>query len=139
MRHRYGMWMLGLVFTALCAAMPPSAQTSADEKVIGTWAGTWEGAGGSGNLEVTLQKPKDGALGGMVSVLGEPAYKATFKTLSLDGGKMTATYDYPIEPNVEVVLAATFQEKECTGTWSAREKGSNNEVATGTWKAARKE
>lgn len=139
MRYRCVMATCLLAFAALCYAAPVSAQSSNDEKVVGTWAGTWEGAGGSGNLEVTFEKPKDGTLGGMVSVLGEPAYKATFKTVKFEAGKMTATYDYPPEPNVDVVLAATFEGNECTGTWSAREKSSNNEVASGTWKATRKE
>ena len=139
MRYRCSLQSWKLVLIALCCTGSVIAQSSAAEKIVGTWAGTWEGAGGSGNLEVTVEKPQDGALTGMVSVLGEPAYKANFKTVSLEGDKMTALYDYPPEPSVEVVLAATFQGQECTGTWSAREKGSGNEVAGGTWKATRKE
>jgi len=137
-QHRRGMWLWLLVLIALWSGVQEAAQQSSGEKVIGTWAGTWEGAGGSGNLEVIFDKA-DAAVTGMVAVIGEPAYKATFKTLSFEGNKMTASYDYPPEPNVEVTLGAAFEGTEATGTWSAREKATNNEVASGTWKARKKE
>ena len=138
MQHRRGVWLSLLVLAALCSGVPGLTQGTSDEKVIGTWAGTWEGPSGSGSLEVIFDKA-DSAMTGAVAVQGESAYKATFKTLKFEDGKMTGTYDYPPEPNVEVVLAATFKGAECTGTWAAREKGSNNEVASGTWKAKKKE
>jgi hypothetical protein len=137
-RYRRAVWLSLLVVTVLGSEVRGAPQASSDQKVIGTWAGTWEGAGGSGNLEVILDKA-DAAMTGAVAVFGEPAYKATFKTLKFEDGKMTATYDYPPEPNVEVVLTASFAGAECTGTWAAREKASNNEVASGTWKAKKKE
>ena len=138
MRHRRGIWLWLLVSTVLCSAVSGVTQGSPGEKVIGTWAGTWEGGGSSGNLEVIFDKADRGVTG-MVAVLGEPAYKATFKSLSFEESKMTATYDYPPEPNVEVALTATFDGGQCTGTWIARDKGSSNEVASGTWKAKKKE
>ena len=137
MGHRRAISIGVLVSTVLCSAVLGVAQ-GAGETAIGTWVGTWDGGGGSGNLEVIFDKA-DGGVTGMLVVIGEPAYKATFKTLSFEGAKMTASYDYPPEPNVEVTLAATFAGAECSGTWSAREKASKNEVASGTWKAKKKE
>jgi hypothetical protein len=108
------------------------------DKYLGTWTGTWDGGGGSGGIEVTLERDKEGVLTGNVSVTGEPTYKAAFKTVSFDGSKMTAAYDFPPEPSMEVVLAASFDGNSVTGTWSARGKADASEVANGTWKATKK-
>jgi hypothetical protein len=105
---------------------------------IGTWTGTWEGAGSSGGYELILEKGKDGALTGRVSVTGEPTYKATLKTLSFDGGKMTATYDFPPDDRLEVALEATFDGNTAKGTWVARGKSGGAEVANGMWTVTRK-
>ena len=93
---------------------------------MGTWTGTWAGVGPGGGFELTLEKGKDGAVAGSVSITGEPAYKAPFKALSFDGKKMSAKYDFPPDADVEVVLAATFDGSTATGTWSAREKANGN-------------
>ena len=73
------LWLV--LLGATCAA----AQRT-DEDLLGTWSGTWEGAG-SGGFDLTLEKSKDGPMTGKVSVTGEPTYKATLKTLTFDGTK----------------------------------------------------
>jgi hypothetical protein len=127
-------FVFGVVFSA---AQRGADGSSTGERFLGTWSGTWEGAG-SGGFELTLEKDKEGALAGRVSVTGEPTYKATFKVLSFDGPKMTAKYDFPPDEAAEVELAATFEEKTAKGTWSLLEKASRNEVASGTWIVDRK-
>ena len=107
--------------------------TAAD--FLGTWTGTWEG-GGSGGFELTLEKAEGGKIGGRVSVTGEPTYKATLKTVAFNGKKMTATYDFPPDPNIGITLEATFDGKTATGTWAARQ-GGGSDVATGTWTVKR--
>ena len=107
------------------------------EQFLGTWSGTWEGAGGTGGFELTLEKPKD-AVAGRVSVTGEPTYKATIKTLSFEGSKLIAKYDFPPDENIEVVLNAAFDGNTCKGTWAAREKASGSDLAVGTWTVTRK-
>jgi hypothetical protein len=87
---------------------------------------------------LTLEKPKEGALTGSVSVSGEPSYKATLKTVSFDGAKMTAKYDFTPDAAAEVVLTATFDGNKASGNWSLLEKATGNEVASGGWKVARK-
>jgi hypothetical protein len=121
----------------LAVASLTAAQTVSGAQYAGVWSGSWEGGGGSGGFELTLDAPKDGKIAGRVSVTGEPTYKAEIKTLSFDGAKLTAKYDFPDADNLEVVLNGTFDGKNVAGTWSAREKGSDGEVASGTWKAAR--
>jgi hypothetical protein len=106
---------------------------SASEKYIGTWSGTWEGDGRTGGFELTLEKTKDGTLGGGVSVTGEPTYKATLKTVSFDAAKMTATYDFPPDDSIGIALEATFESATAKGTWAARQKANGSEVAAGTW------
>ncbi len=89
-------------------------------------------------FELTLEKSKDGTIGGRVSVTGEPTYKATFKALSFDGKKMSAKYDFPPDEGGEVLLEASFDGNTAKGTWSLREKANSNEVATGGWTVTRK-
>ena len=110
----------------------PSSQTD----LTGTWTGTWEGAG-TGGFELTLEKGKDGKLGGQVSVTGEPTYKATLKTLKIEGQKMNASYDFPPDESAEVTLTAIFDGNTAKGTWVVTQKG-GGELASGTWTVAKK-
>ena len=112
------------------------AAPSAD-RFLGVWSGSWDGAGGSGGFELTLQHEKDKPLSGKVTVTGEPAYSATLSSVSFDGAKMTAKYDFTPEPAAEVVLTATFDGDTASGSWTLQEKGSGNEVASGGWKVKR--
>jgi hypothetical protein len=128
------------VIALLCGAAYPSAQQSTGqpgEQYVGVWSGSWEG-GGTGGFELTVEKGTDGALAGKVSVTGEPTYKATLKTIAFDGAKMTATYDFPPDDSLEVVLAATFEANAAKGHWTARQKAGGNELASGTWTVKRK-
>jgi hypothetical protein len=123
----------------MCSAAQRGAEGSPGEQFLGTWSGSWEGGGsGSGGFELTLEKGKDGAVSGRVSVTGEPTYKAAFKALSFEGKKMSAKYDFPPDEGVEVTLGASFDGNTATGTWFVREKANGNEVASGTWTVSRK-
>lgn len=139
MRNRCCVWLwLFIAFGAMCSAAQRGAEgSSAGEPFLGTWTGTWEGSD-SGGFELTVEKTKEGAIGGKVSVTGEPTYKATLKTLSFDGKKMTAKYDFPPDEGGQVILTAAFEGNTVTGTWSLRDKASDNEVASGSWTATRK-
>jgi hypothetical protein len=137
-RKRWYVWVCVFVLGAVCSAAQRGAEgSSPGEQLLGTWTGTWDGAG-SGGFELTLEKGKDGAVGGKVSVTGEPTYKATFKSLSFDGKKMNAKYDFPPDEGGEVVLDASFDGNTARGTWVLREKANSNEVAKGTWTVTRK-
>jgi hypothetical protein len=136
MRAHCGLWLSVVLFGAIAGASPRGSQAT-DEQYLGTWTGTWEGAGGSGDLEITLEKGAGGALSGGVSVTGEPTYKATFTTVAITEGKLTATYDFPPDDQAEVALEATFDGDAATGTWVARDKASGSPVASGTWSVKR--
>jgi len=137
-RKRSCIWLWVFVFGAMCAAAQRGGEgPSSGEQFLGTWTGTWAGAG-TGGFELTLEKGQDNAVTGRVSVTGEPTYKAALKTCTFDGRKLSATYDFPPDEAGEVVLAASFEDKSAKGTWSLREKASGNEVASGTWTVTRK-
>jgi hypothetical protein len=141
MRHRRGFWFWLFVLGAIgsLGAQQNAEKSAAEGQFLGTWSGTWEAAaGGSGGIELTLEKGKDGALSGAVAVTEEPTYRATFKSLSFDGKKMTATYDYPDDNRMEVMVAAAFEADKASGTWAARDKANATEVASGTWTVTRK-
>lgn len=121
------------------AALAKRAQSSGPERFVGTWAGTWDGAGSTGKIEITLAKDDAGKLSGQVtSTTDNGDYKAKFQTLSFDANKMTAKYDFPLAEGTEVVLTATFDERQLKGTWSLRAKGQDGEQVGGAWTAAKK-
>jgi hypothetical protein len=137
-RNRCCVWLWLVILGALCSAAQRGAEgSSSGEQFLGTWTGTRDGSG-SGGFELTLEKGKDVAVVGRVSVTGEPTYKATLKVLSFDGQKMSAKYDFPPEEGGEVLLEASFDGNTAKGTWSLREKSNGNEVATGGWTVTRK-
>jgi hypothetical protein len=129
-----------LLAGAVCSTLPQrGADTTSKPEFVGTWTGTWDGGGGAGGgIELTLEQAKDGPLTGKVAVTGEPTYKAVFRSVSFDGKKMTAKYDFPPDDAIGVVLAGSFDGDTATGIWSARDKASDAEVATGTWKVTKK-
>ena len=132
--RRSGRWQV----VASHATSLASSQASAADQPLGTWSGSWDGAGSGGGFELTLERDKDAAIRGSVSVTGEPTYKATLKSVAFDGRKMTAKYDFPPDDAAEVVVGAVFDGDNVTGTWSLREKASGNEVVSGAWKATKK-
>jgi hypothetical protein len=130
------LWIFALI--SLCSAAQRGGEGAKEgEQFLATWIGTWDGAG-TGTFELTLEKGSDAALGGRVSVTGEPTYKATLKTVSFEGKKMTARYDFPPDDRAEVVLVGTFDGDKATGTWSLHEKGGSSEAASGTWTVTRR-
>ena len=132
MRNRLTTLMLGFVMSAAAAAAPTAArQAAGPEQYVGIWAGTYDGAA-TGTLELILDKGKDGGLTGKVNVVSEGGnYSADFKSVEIDGPKVTAKYDFPLDPSAEVIMTATFESAAAKGTWSLRPKGGADELAGG--------
>ena len=127
--------LVGLIVIVVFAAIV-RAQPGGD--FAGTWAGTWDGAG-SGQFELVLEKSKEGAPAGRVAVTTDNGnYSAELKSIAFDGGKMTAKYEFPLDPSAEVAVAATFDGDAAKGTWSLRPKGQDAEIAGGTWTVKKK-
>jgi hypothetical protein len=113
------------------AATGETGQAPAADQLVGMWAGTYDGAA-TGTMEVILDKAKDGALTGKVNVVTDGGnYSADFKSIVFEGSKVTATYDFPLDPSAEVVMTATFETAAAKGTWSLRPKGQTDEIAGG--------
>jgi hypothetical protein len=134
MTRRFCLSLSLLIF----ATVGLSLQAAQAADPVGTWTGTWEGAGGNGGIEIVLEKGKDGALTGRVSVTGELTYKATLKTVTVDGQKLSWTYDFPPDESIEVQMAATIDGQSIKGNWSARPKAGGDEIASGTLTAEKK-
>jgi len=132
MRNRW--LLLGALLVMLvigAAARGEARQTAGAEQYAGMWSGTYDG-GGTGQFEMTLDKGKDGGMTGKVNVTTDGGnYSADFKSVSFDGDKMMARYDFPLNPSAEVVMTATFDKISAKGTWSLRPKGQSDEIAGG--------
>ena len=139
MRNRFWVVLVLIVFGAIVSAAQRGEGPPPGEQFVGTWSGSWEGAGSSGGFELTLEKSKEGAVTGKVSVTGEPTYSATFKSVAFDGKKMSAKYDFPPDPAAEVALDATFDGNKAAGGWSLLDKASGSEVVSGTWSVSKKQ
>jgi hypothetical protein len=132
MRMRWTWPLLLLVSGLLLSSIGVDAgQTTGAEQYVGSWSGTYDGSG-TGQFEMTLDKGKDGGMTGRVGVMTDAGnYTADLRTVSFEGSKMTATYDYPLDPSAEVIMTATFDGRSAKGTWVLRAKGQNDEVASG--------
>lgn len=137
MRYHFATFLLVIVLGVVSAAAQRESVSSADQ-LLGTWTGTWDGAGSSGGFDLTLERAKDAALAARVAVTGDPAYQATLSQVSIDGKKMTGKYEFPPDPQAEILLAAVFDGNTATGTWSLREKASGTEVISGNWSVTKK-
>ena len=109
------------------------------DQYIGTWKGTWEGAGAGGRFDLTFTKGSDGKLAASVSVGSDMGdYNAKFSTLTLTGDKLAGAYDYPPDPQGEVTITGSFEPKDAIGTWSLGAKGKpGGQAIAGTWKVTK--
>ena len=121
-----------LFVAAILTATPIAARQAAGaEQYAGMWSGTYDGAG-TGKFEMTLDKAQDGAMTGKVDVTTEGGnYSADLKSVVFEGPKMTAKYNFPLDPSAEVIMTATFEGSAAKGTWSLRPKGQPDELASG--------
>jgi hypothetical protein len=109
------------------------------DQYIGTWKGTWEGAGAGGRFDLTLAKGSDGKLVASVAVgMDSGDYKAQFSKVTLIGDKLAGAYDYPPDPQGEVIITGSFELKDAVGTWSLGAKGQpGGQAIAGTWKVTK--
>jgi hypothetical protein len=85
------------LLVSVCTALQFGIASAADgDQYVGTWKGTWEGAGAGGRFDMTFVRGSDGKLSASVSVgtdMGD--YNAKFSTVSLAADKLAGAYDYP--------------------------------------------
>ena len=135
MHVRSCVWVFAAFVCATLAGTAASTEPQSGADYAGQWTGTWDGSG-SGNFELTLEK---GGTTGKVAVTTEQGnYTADLKSVSFTANKMTATYDFPLDPSAEVALAATFEAAKAAGTWSLRPKGGGAELVSGSFTVSKK-
>ena len=127
---------LAIVASTLVAL--PAAQSGKDQNIVGTWSGTWDGSG-TGEFELTLENNDANKPSGKVAVTTDGGnYTADLKQIAFEGNKMTAAYDFPLDPSAEVAVTATFEARAAKGTWMLHAKGQTTEIASGTFTVTRK-
>jgi hypothetical protein len=132
--------VVGLMFACMWAALPFGLAAAVEgDQYVGTWKGTWEGAGAGGRFDLTIARGSDGKLAASVSVgtdMGD--YNAKFSKTTLIGEKLAGAYDYPPDPQGEVIITGSFDPKNATGTWSLGAKGQpGGQAIAGTWKVSK--
>jgi hypothetical protein len=132
--------VMAVMLAVIWAAAQWGVALAADgDQYIGTWKGTWEGAGAGGRFDLTLAKDSDGKLTASVSVGTDSGdYNAKFSTVKVTGDKLAGAYDYPPDPQGEVIITASFDGKNAIGTWSLGAKGRpGGQAIAGTWKVTK--
>ena len=128
-----------LMLAIICAAGQRGASAADGDQYVGTWKGTWEGAGAGGRFDLTFVKGSDGKLAASVSVgtdMGD--YNAKFSTVTVTGDKLAGAYDYPPDPQGEVTITGSFDPKNAIGNWSLGAKGQpGGQAIAGSWKVTK--
>ncbi len=116
-----------------------AAAAAAGDQYVGIWRGTWEGAGAVGRFDLTFAKESDGKLSASASVGTDAGdYNAKFSTVTVTGDKLAGAYDYPPDPQGEVIITGSFDPKNAIGTWSLGAKGQpGGQAIAGTWKVTK--
>jgi hypothetical protein len=132
--------VVAILLAGMWAAVPLNVAAATDgDQYVGAWKGGWEGGGGSGRFDLNFVRGSDGKISATVSVgtdMGD--YNAKFSTVAFAGDKFTGAYDYPPDPQGEVILAGSFDPKTASGTWALGAKGqAGQSMATGTWKISK--
>jgi hypothetical protein len=137
--QKFALLTLMLLASVYSLARFDTAAAADGDQYVGTWKGSWEGGGATGRFDLTFLRGSDGKLAASVSVgtdMGD--YNAKFSTLGFALDKLTGAYDYPPDPQGEVIIVGSFDPKNATGTWSLGAKGqSGGQSFAGTWKVSK--
>ena len=131
MRRLLPLILLGLVVSF--AHPHAQAGSAAENTVIGVWSGTYTGDG-SGKYTMTIARDAAKKLGGSLtntSAEGE-SFTSTFKTVTVNGPKLTIAYDTAGGDGGEVQLEATIDKASLTGAWKVVDSA-KNVVQSGTF------
>jgi hypothetical protein len=111
--------LLPLILLALVVFVAsPLAQSAAEKNVIGTWTGTYAGDG-AGKYTMTIAQDAAKKLGGTLTNTSESgeSFTSTFKTVVVEGPKLSITYPAPGDEPGEVQVEATIDKGSLTGAW----------------------
>jgi hypothetical protein len=133
MRHM----LLGLVLATMTVVAPAARDGGAEAALIGTWSGTYDGAG-VGKYAMAITRDAAKALAGTLEVSPSEGggYSATFKSIVVNGQSAVLKYDTP-DGGAEIQIDVTLDGTSLKGTWRAIEAGGTSVVAEGTLTATR--
>jgi hypothetical protein len=131
---------LFVILSLLCFGLAGLAQeqTAGEKKLVGAWAGSWDG-GSRGTFEMTITKDADGKLGGSITPRpeGGDSYTTSFKSVEMADGKVKLKVAIPGD-EAGVTVEATLDGPVLKGTYSVRAKEDGREVDSGTITASKK-
>ena len=127
--------MLVIAAALISAIALPSGQAPKDP-IVGSWAGTYDGDD-TGKFTMSISRDAANQLGGTLEATpdGGGVFTATFKSIVVDGSKVTMAYDSPGDGSV-VTLDATLDGTTLKGSWKSVD-GSGTVVAGGTFTSAK--
>jgi hypothetical protein len=130
-------FVMGLVCSVVTIGAVQSSKT-AEDKVIGTWTGTWDGAS-TGKYTMSIARDDAKTLGGTMQTVPDEGggYTATFKSVVVDGDTVTISYDSP-EDATEIQIEATTDGANIKGSWKAVDPSSKNVSASGNFVGSKK-
>ena len=130
-------FVMGLVCTAVTLGGVSLAQT-AEDNLIGTWSGTWDGAS-TGKYTMSIARDEAKHLGGTVQTVPDEGggYTATFKSVVVDGATVRISYDSPAGDPTEIQLEATTDGANIKGSWKMVDR-SNTVTASGNFIGSKK-
>ncbi len=129
--------MLVVAVALISAVALPSAQgPAAKDPIVGSWAGTYDGDG-AGKFTMSISRDAAQQLGGTLEAMPNDggSFTVTFKSIVVDGSKVTLAYDSPGDGGV-VTLDATLDGTTLKGAWKSVD-GSGAVVASGTFTSAK--
>jgi hypothetical protein len=131
--------LLLLALTVGVSSVSARSSSSDADRFIGTWSGTYAGDG-TGTFTMVLSKDADNKLGGTVETTADGAgsYKATFKSVVVDGESVKMAYDEPSNSGIEVQLSATVDGGSLKGIWNSVDTGAKTVVASGTFTGSKR-
>jgi hypothetical protein len=121
-----------------CAVMTLAAGSlsAADMLAAGIYKGQWSGAGGSGDIQLTLRAKSDGGVTPEVGfTLGGQDVKCKIISFKADGAKFTLVYEFDAEGNpLQSAIEGTAKGKTIEGTYKTT--AGDQAVDAGTFKVA---
>lgn len=100
----------------------------------GTYKGTYTGAGGGGDIHLTLKPDGKGGFSAEVgfTIMGEEV-PAKITSMKVDGAKIEMVYDFDLQgAKLQSAMQGTLSGKTLTGTYKTSADGAA--VDEGTWK-----
>jgi hypothetical protein len=129
--------LIGFVLAAMAVVAPAAQEGGAEAALIGTWNGTYDGAG-VGKFSMAIARDAAGKLGGTLQVSSDVGgYSATFKSIAVNGRTAMLKYDTP-DGGAEIQYEVTLDGTTFKGTWKAFAPKGTQVLAQGTITGAKR-